>query len=600
MQFLATIQNTAEDILSKPNLAKVKKNSIPGWLDYVKPAKDDAVFWNSVWISCGKPIGTEVHNIMKRTRNKYHYQIRICKKNADYIKKTKLIEACSNQNVDLFDELKKLRTSKPVAASMIDGVSDNVETYFGMKYSDLYNSANDEDATLKAYDEICDKVNCESLKDVDLITNELMKESVERLKDNKTDAIFNYSTDCFKYGGECLIKPLVMLFKSCLIHRYVPDFLMLATLVPIVKDKIGNINDSKNYRSIAISNILLKIFDWIFIMISGDKLKLDDLQFAYQEKASTTMCSWMVMETISYFLARGSNVYACSTDYSKAFDRVLHGKLFMKMLKKGFSTIFLRLLMFVYINQTVNVRWRDKLSERFRMTNAVRQGAVSSAILYCFYCEELFQELKRRKSGCWIGNLYLGILGYSDDNFLLSPNIDALQDMIKTCESFAKEHNLQFSTDPDPVKCKTKLIAFSKTSNLKPNANINLCGSILPWVNNIKHVGNNIESIIDGMQKDIQIKEAMYIEKVNSLQQELHFAHPSTLWKLNMIYNFNFTGCELWDLSSPSFSKFMSTVSKSFKILFDLPYATHKYFYEAITTQHAALIIKKRFKICQF
>ena len=85
----------------------------------------------------------------------------------------------------------------------------------------------------------------------------------------KTDAIFNYYTECFKYGGECLIKPLVMLFKSCLIHRYVPDFLMLATLVPILKDKIGNINDSKNYRSIAISNILLKIFDWIFIMISG-------------------------------------------------------------------------------------------------------------------------------------------------------------------------------------------------------------------------------------------------------------------------------------------------------------------------------------------
>ena len=96
--------------------------------------------------------------------------------------------------------------------------------------------------------------------------------------------------------------------------------------------------------------------------------------------------------------------------------------------------------MFVYINQTVNVRWRDKLSERFRMTNAVRQGAVSSAILY--------------------------------DNFLLSPNIDALQEMIKTCESFAKEHNLQFSTDPDPVKCKTKLIAFSKSSNFKPNANV--------------------------------------------------------------------------------------------------------------------------------
>ena len=40
----------------------------------------------------------------------------------------------------------------------------------------------------------------------------------------------------------------------------------------------------------------------------------------------------------------------------------------------------------------------------------------------------------------------------------------------------------------------------------------------------------------------------------------------------------------------------MATISKSFKLMFDLPYATHRYFYEAITTtQHAALIIKKRF-----
>ena len=283
-------------------------------------------------------------------------------------------------------------------------------------------------------------------------------------------------------------------------------------------------------------------------------------------------------------------------DYSKAFDRVLHGKLFDKMLRKGFSPIFLRLLMFIYINQTVNVRWKDKVSDRFRMTNAVRQGAVSSAILYCFYCEELFQELKKRKSGCWIGNLYLGILGYSDDNFILAPSIGALRDMIWTCESFAKKHNLQFSTDPNPEKCKTKLIAFSKSSNYKPNANVYLCDNILPWVVNVKHVGNQITSIVDGMQKDIQIKEAMYIENVNSLQQELKFAHPKTLWKLNMVYNFHFSGCELWDFNSKSFGKFMSTIQRSFKIMFDLPYDTHRYFYEAVTaTKHPSIIIRTRF-----
>ena len=40
----------------------------------------------------------------------------------------------------------------------------------------------------------------------------------------------------------------------------------------------------------------------------------------------------------------------------------------------------------------------------------------------------------------------------------------------------------------------------------------------------------------------------------------------------------------------------MSTISKSFKLMFDLPFVTHQYFYEAITaSQHAALLIRKRF-----
>ena len=46
---------------------------------------------------------------------------------------------------------------------------------------------------------------------------------------------------------------------------------------------------------------------------------------------------------------------------------------------------------------------------------------------------------------------YLGILGYSDDNLLIAPSADALQDMLEICEEFAKEHNLKFSTDPNPT-----------------------------------------------------------------------------------------------------------------------------------------------------
>ena len=90
------------------------------------------------------------------------------------------------------------------------------------------------------------------------------------------------------------------------------------------------------------------------------------------------------------------------------------------------------------------------------------------------------------------------------------------------------------------------------------------------------------------------IKRAQYIENVNCLQQEFHFAVPKTLWKLNMIYNIHFSDCAVWD--SISFDKFIFSIHKSFKMMFDLPYATHRYYFEAITkTQHPALIIRKRF-----
>ena len=60
-------------------------------------------------------------------------------------------------------------------------------------------------------------------------------------------------------------------------NGHVTQILLLATLVPIIKDKLGSINVSKNYRSIAISSILLKLIDWIFIILFGCNFGLNDL-----------------------------------------------------------------------------------------------------------------------------------------------------------------------------------------------------------------------------------------------------------------------------------------------------------------------------------
>ena len=64
------------------------------------------------------------------------------------------------------------------------------------------------------------------------------------------------------------------------------------------------------------------------------------------------------------------------------------------------------------------------------------------------------------KVGCCIGRDFVGVLGYADDLFLLSPTLDGLQDMLKVCEQYAKQYNLAFSTNENPNKSKTKCMAF--------------------------------------------------------------------------------------------------------------------------------------------
>ena len=323
-------------------------------------------------------------------------------------------------------------------------------------------------------------------------------------------------------------------------------------------------------------------------------LGLHDLQFAYQPGISGNMCTFAILETIDYFLRNGSEVFMCTMDMTKAFDVTMHSLIFTKMMEAGLSPIFIRLLIFIYSQQYANVRWNSEFSSYFSMHNGVRQGAILSALAYCFYCEQLFTLLEQRRSGCWVKGHYLGLLGYSDDNVCIAPSLNALQDMVRTCEEFAKSHNLKFSTDPNPLKCKTKTLAFLKAPRVLPK--IYLCGNPLPWTEKFNHLGVTIGNKIDGCYQDITIKNAQYISKNIELNQEFHFAHPLTKLKLNQIHNSHYYGSPLWDLFGTGAIKVESSYNKSVKAMLDLPIATHRNLIEPLTSErHIKIVLIRRF-----
>ena len=206
-------------------------------------------------------------------------------------------------------------------------------------------------------------------------------------------------------------------------------------------------------------------------------------------------------------------VFGAGMDRSKAFDLVEWCELFKSLVQRNVEPIFLRLMLFIYKNQKCDVKWSEQRSVRFSVKNGVRQGGVSSAILFAVYINDLLVLLRQARIGCHIDGVFFGAVVFADDVLLLSASRSGLQAMVDLCHDFAAKKNLKFGTNPDPVKSKTKCIVFSKAKKDKIDLQpVHLNGDPLPWVGQVKHLGNLLQSD-NSMSVDISQKKASLLAK---------------------------------------------------------------------------------------
>ena len=91
---------------------------------------------------------------------------------------------------------------------------------------------------------------------------------------------------------------LSLLFSLMLSHCYTSTSFCVSTMIPIPKKGSGSMNDIRNYRGIALSSLLSKVFDHCIIGNHYDSLRSDDLQFAYKSKISAIHCVNSVNEAV--------------------------------------------------------------------------------------------------------------------------------------------------------------------------------------------------------------------------------------------------------------------------------------------------------------
>ena len=85
---------------------------------------------------------------------------------------------------------------------------------------------------------------------------------------------------------------------------------------------------------------------------------------------------------INYYINNVSSVYMCMLDASKALNRVNLLTLFKTLYSRGMGPIYLRVLMKIYEEQKMRIRWNNAVTDYFTISNSVKQGGILSPILF--------------------------------------------------------------------------------------------------------------------------------------------------------------------------------------------------------------------------
>uniref|UniRef100_A0A0P4VXS2 Reverse transcriptase domain-containing protein n=1 Tax=Scylla olivacea TaxID=85551 RepID=A0A0P4VXS2_SCYOL len=480
----------SKECIPRTNCGRVKK-IVPGWNDCVEGYFRTALFWHRLWVDSERPQQGLIAEIRRTTRKCYHQARKMVIKQEELITTEKLAESlqASASGRQFWRSVRNKGKQKKKTPKAVDGkhCPKDIADLFKGKFEELYNSTsydtNEMDSLKSAINSVisCQKNSNESIL---LITPDEVRQALRRVRPGKGEGEGDLMSDHLIHAGDVLYGHLSVLFSAMLRHGFSPHSMMKGVMIPLPKGRWANLNTSENYRAITLSSLMSKILDNIVLMRERDKLLTNDLQFGFKEGTSSTMCTAMVRETVSYYVSKGTTVYGFTLDASKAFDRVNYCKLFDILLKRNVCPLICRLLLNMYVNQKLSVRWNDLLSSTFEVSNGVKQGGVISPILYCVYVDGLLTELRDSGVGCYMGGTYAGAFGFADDLKGLAPSVFALKKMISICVDYASRYDIVYNEK------KSKLIVFhgNKRSNIIPNVEIN--GKTIDIMEEIVHLGN--------------------------------------------------------------------------------------------------------------
>ena len=479
-QYLNDTANVLQQV-SHNVIPFVKKSFFKHWWDEeLNLLKQESIVRHREWISAGKPRSGPIFNNRNCSRLRYRKAIREKRLAHESCGSIKLYDYLASKDTRSFWRSWKSKFSNRVKTVVIDGTCDNnvilhnFERYFnGVQNPPI----NDRDIQLS--DEYCLlRIAYDSApRWRGHIDTGFVDRSISELENGKASGPDNITAEHVKYAHPIIACILSKIFNWILLCEKVPESFVNSYTVPIPKgDHSGkSVTCSGEYRGIAISTIFSKLFELSLLNIYGDFFTTDHNQFGFRKGHGCTSAIYCARETIKKFNDGGDTANVLALDISKAFPRVNHHALLIKLIKSKFPVTFVDLLDNWLQRSCSRVKWEGLLSDNFCLRTGVNQGSVLAPLLFTICINELIRSSKKLSLGV--------IFVYADDILIISRTRHQLQLLFDHVQLCLLELNLCLNID------KTCCMRVGPRSYCKFADISAVNGSSIAWVNTIRYLG---------------------------------------------------------------------------------------------------------------
>ena len=212
---------------------------------------------------------------------------------------------------------------------------------------------------------------------------------------NKATGPDNVPGRLLKLCANELVDVYTLFFQASLDQGIAPDDWKKANIMPLFKK--GDKTNAENYRPVSLTSISCKLLEHIVhsnIMDHLDKFNvLDDSQHGFRQKRS---CETQLIYTINDFsecLNSKGQIDAVLLDFSKAFDKVDHEGLLLKLENLGIRNSLLFWIKSFLIGREQRVLVDGKESELKPVLSGVPQGTVLGPLFFLIYINDISKGL---------------------------------------------------------------------------------------------------------------------------------------------------------------------------------------------------------------